>query len=47
MNLIVAADKNWGIGKDGGLLCHLPEDLKYFKERTLTYKKVIAYILNA
>jgi len=34
MFLIVAVDKNWGIGKDGGLLCHLPEDLKYFKEKT-------------
>lgn len=34
MNLIVAVDENWGIGKDGGLLCHLPEDLKYFKEKT-------------
>lgn len=35
MKLIVAADKNWGIGKDGDLLCHLPGDLKYFKEKTV------------
>ena len=35
MKLIVAADKNWGIGKDNNLLCHLPGDLKYFKEKTL------------
>ena len=34
MNLIVAADRNWGIGKNGGLLCHLPGDLRYFKEKT-------------
>lgn len=34
MNLIVAADRNWGIGKDGGLLAHLPSDLKYFKKQT-------------
>ena len=34
MELIAAADKNWGIGRDGGLLCHLPGDLKYFKEMT-------------
>lgn len=34
MNLIVAVDKMWGIGRDGGLLAHLPGDLKYFKEMT-------------
>ncbi|MGF6377032.1 dihydrofolate reductase [Clostridiales Family XIII bacterium PM5-7] len=34
MKLILAADENWSIGKDGGLLCYLPGDLKYFKERT-------------
>ena len=34
MKIIVAVDEKWGIGKDGGLLCHLPGDLKYFKERT-------------
>lgn len=35
MKLILAADENWGIGKDGGLLCHIPSDLKFFKEKTL------------
>ena len=35
MNAIAAADEKWGIGKDGGLLIHLPGDLKYFKEKTL------------
>ena len=35
MKLIVAVEKNWGIGKDNGLLVHLPGDLKYFKERTM------------
>lgn len=34
MNLIAAADANWGIGKGGGLLVHLPGDLRYFKEKT-------------
>lgn len=35
MKAIVAVDKNWGIGKDGKLLVHLPGDLKFFKEKTL------------
>lgn len=35
MKSIVVVDKNWGIGKDGQLLVHLPKDLKYFKEKTL------------
>ena len=34
MNLIVAADDRWGIGKDGKLLVHLSGDLRYFKEKT-------------
>jgi dihydrofolate reductase len=35
MNAIVTADLNWGIGKDGGLLVSLPDDLKYFREKTM------------
>jgi dihydrofolate reductase len=34
MKAIVVVDKNWGIGKDGNLLVHLPGDLKYYKEKT-------------
>lgn len=34
MNLIAAADEKWGIGRDGGLLTHLPGDMKYFRETT-------------
>lgn len=35
MNLIAAADEKWGIGRDGGLLTHLPGDMKYFRETTM------------
>ncbi len=34
MKLIVAVDRNWGIGCGGELLAHIPGDLKYFKEKT-------------
>ena len=35
ISLIVAMDENRGIGKDNQLLCHLPADLKHFKEITM------------
>lgn len=35
MNLIAAIDNHWNIGNDGGLLVHIPEDMKYFREKTL------------
>lgn len=34
MNLIVAVDNKYGIGKNGGLLTHLTDDLKMFKGKT-------------
>ena len=35
MKLIAAMEEKRGIGKNGGLLCHLPSDLRYFKQVTL------------
>lgn len=35
MNAIVAVDSNWGIGKDNDLLAYLPEDLQYYKGKTI------------
>ena len=35
MKAIVAVDKKWGIGKKNDLLFTLPEDMKYFREKTL------------
>lgn len=34
MNLIVAADKNWAIGKDNDLLVSIPSDMKMFRQMT-------------
>lgn len=34
MNLIVAVNENFGIGKDGKLLYSLSKDMNYFKEKT-------------
>ena len=39
MNLIVAVDSNWGIGKDNKLLVSIPADMKFF--RTTTSGKVV------
>lgn len=40
MNLIVAVDQNWGIGKDNNLLVSIPADMKMFRQET-TGKVVI------
>ncbi len=40
MNLIVAVDENWGIGRDNAMLFHLPSDLAFFKKMT-TGKTVV------
>lgn len=34
MNIIVAVDKNWAIGKDNKLLVSIPDDMKFFRETT-------------
>jgi len=34
MNAIVAVDQNWGIGREGKLLAHIPEDMRFFREKT-------------
>jgi len=39
MNIIVAVDKNWGIGYQNKLLVSIPEDMKFF--RAETSKKVV------
>lgn len=35
MNTIVSVDNNWGIGCNNDLLFHVPEDMRYFKEKTI------------
>lgn len=34
MRAILHADKNWGIGKNNGLMFRIPADMKFFKETT-------------
>lgn len=34
MNLIVAVDENWGIGKNNKLLVSIPSDMKFFRSET-------------
>lgn len=34
MNIIVATEENFGIGKNGGLLISIPEDMQFFKNMT-------------
>ena len=35
MNMIVAADQNWGIGRQGELLVRIPLDLQLFQRETM------------
>lgn len=35
MKAIVAVDKNWGIGKNNGLLFQIAEDMRFFRQQTL------------
>lgn len=43
MKLIVAVDENWGIGKKGDLLKSIPDDMKYFREKTRRAILVMGY----
>ncbi len=35
MNCIVAADKNWGIGRKNQLLVSIPADMRFFRDQTV------------
>ena len=35
MKAIVCVDKNWAIGSGNDLLYHIPEDMKFFKSKTI------------
>lgn len=35
ISLIAIVDEQFGLGKENGLLCHLPADLQHFKSKTL------------
>ena len=39
MQFIVACDRNWGIGRAGDMLYHLPKDLAFFKK--ITYGHIV------
>ena len=41
ISAIVAVDNNWGIGANGDLLAHIPNDLKFFKEITMGHVVVM------
>jgi len=47
MKLIVAVCQDWGIGKDGDQPFYIPEDLQYFKAKTLGKVMVMGRITLA
>lgn len=38
---IVCVDNNWGIGYKGDLLFHIPEDMQFFKSKTMGHSVVM------
>ena len=34
MNIIVAVDKNWAIGKNNKMMWSIPADMRFFREKT-------------
>ncbi len=40
-SIIAAIGKNNELGKDNGLIWHLPNDLKFFKEKTMNKKMIM------
>ena len=43
MKTIVVVDKKWGIGKKNDLLFSLPEDMKFFRRKTLNSTVCMGY----
>ena len=43
ISIIAAVDQNMGLGKKNQLLCHLPADLRYFKEQTINKPIIMGY----
>lgn len=41
MNVIVAVDENWAIGREGDQLFYIPEDLRRFKALTLGHGVIL------
>ena len=41
IHAIVAVASDWAIGRQGELLCHLPADMKHFKEVTMGHSIVM------
>ena len=41
VHAIVAVASDWAIGRQGGLLCHLPADMRPFKEVTMGHSIVM------
>lgn len=41
LSSIVAIDRNGAIGKQGQLLCHMPADMRHFKETTMGHSIIM------